>query len=140
ARLAGVAGVSISSSATFAGIVLATSITQLGSLACTNGLTLQGGEIHLAKPSLPNNLLFFGTEVLGGSGTIFFDTPLGNGAIASDALTIGPGVTVRTGTGSGGIISQYAGIENQGTISARGIGQGISINGLLTNEGLIEAR
>jgi RHS repeat-associated protein len=76
-------------------------------LTVQNGLTLAGGTITLAASVAQTALNFPGAQTLGGSGAIVFDgspdgfrnrlQPTGAGA----TLTMGPDVTIRTGTGSG---------------------------------------
>ncbi len=71
-----------------------------------------------------------GTQTIGGTGVIEFDgttQTFVNEVIAAAApLTIGPNVTVQTGT-AGGFIDP-SGFVNQGTISAQTPGQTLTIN------------
>jgi hypothetical protein len=117
----------------FDGVTLSENLTVLaGTLTVTNGLTLSGAALTLASSSSRQaDVLFLGTQTLGGSGEVLFagtDLPLnpnhlyvdGNGTPAGAAtLTIGPGISIH-GTASGNVIERSGNntIVNQGTISA----------------------
>lgn len=93
-------------------------------------------------------------QTLGGTGELVFDAlEVRNYAnsferfsriTTNSTLTIGPGVTVRTGTGDGQLgvrkaDGTYSTLVNQGTISARGAGRTITLAANLVNDGTVEA-
>jgi hypothetical protein len=121
-------------------------------LNMTNGLTLDGAVVEVAEGQISAS----GTQNLDGTGVIRFDAkdPPTNlfaepawapgGYLASgenSTLTVGPGITIETGSGSGniGYYASGAAIINQGLISANTPGQSITITGPFTNQGTIEA-
>lgn len=100
-----------------------------------NTITLLGGGAHVA---------FAGTQTLAGTGQLVFDGTSSFNNIrpsgAGSTLTLGPGITVRTGTRGGTIGSGGLSTINRGIISARTPGQTVTLLGTITNEGTIEAR
>src|ERR1051326_2506292 len=121
----------------------------------TNGLVLNGTVTIGSSGGQFSQLNFAGTQTLSGSGTVI----LGSGfesavrVITSGAtLTIGPGITVRGGAGSGlntavvGYHPNFGGpsdvnVINQGTISADVSGVGILIGGQsFINSGVLEMK
>ncbi|XAL99574.1 PEP-CTERM sorting domain-containing protein [Phycisphaeraceae bacterium D3-23] len=103
---------------------------------------VDGAEIH-AMPSAGTTFFQFTSEPqsITGVGAIVFDTPGTPGYISmshTGVLTLGAGVTLRTGTGSG-FINQGT-LVNQGTILAEGIGQTLHFADTLNNTGTIEVR
>ena len=114
-------------------IVNNTTLTVLNGLSFSNGASLTLNS----TASAPASLIMGNTETLGGQGQVVFNgnattTPgylrVGqNGQAAS--LTIGPNVSIATGTGSGVIGSGTNGsvISNQGSISAQSAGTGLTI-------------
>ena len=82
-----------------------------------------------------------------GTGEIVFDGP--GGQVGSQvirpggsgaSLTLGPGILVRTGTRGGTVGANGSITVNQGTISSRTMGRGISLAGNVDNLGMIEVR
>jgi hypothetical protein len=111
-------------------------VTVLDSLGFANDatLSLEGGA----------RLSFSGSQSITGSGQIAFNgasnvvTPNGD---SGTTLTIGPSVTVKTGTGSGTLGFATLGLVNQGTLSARTPGQTLTVTGAnWTNTGTLEAK
>ncbi|MHC4715379.1 MAG: hypothetical protein ACYS5V_00265 [Planctomycetota bacterium] len=120
-------------------------------LTVYDGLTLDGGVVALGRDTSPGSggtaLTFRGTQTLGGSGEVVFDGDwhgVDNLRIAADyggTLTIGPGVTVRTGQESGVVGGTGRNLINEGLISAQTPGQVITVTGdTWTNRGVLEAR
>jgi hypothetical protein len=120
----------------------------------TKGLTLAGGSIHFhdgtdqfSFSELANGV--GAAQALDGTGELVFDGPFGlpfgsttpvpTAITTSGPLTIAPGVTVRTGDGSGRIVGQNQTLTNNGTISARGADHSITIDANLVNNGTVEA-
>ena len=103
-----------------------------------SGLTLKGGTILLDSF---DNLIFAGTQTLGGSGTLTADY---NSVISlsgtSQTLTIGPDITIKS---SGGVLDVGSNsLINQGTLSGDatvGVGSGFTVNGTnWVNDGTIQ--
>lgn len=111
------------------------SLQNTSGLQIQNGLTLSNSTISLDGASA--DLQFTGAQTLGGNGQIIFNGPSGSisGGTATAPVTIGPGISISTGTGSGTISGQ---IINYGTLSASGTGQTLSIASL-TNHGTVNA-
>ncbi len=118
----------------------------------TNGLTLNG-TVTLGSDYIINALLFFGTQTLGGGGTVVFasaNTDIGDAVAAVNSgttLTIGPNITVEGGLGTIGYQSYWSGnstesdvsFVNQGTIISNVEGGSIGLDGgAWTNSGSIE--
>ncbi|HRY71301.1 MAG TPA: hypothetical protein P5304_25105 [Phycisphaerae bacterium] len=115
-------------------------------LSFRNGLTLSGATVTLNTGTLYNysNMLAENTQTLGGTGQVVFNGTIdsGNMLYASGAgatLTIGSGVTVKTGTKGGSVGTGGRTVVNQGTISAETTGKTLTIQGNWTNAGMIEA-
>lgn len=111
------------------------SLQNSSGLQIQNGLTLSNSTISLDGASA--DLQFTGAQTLGGNGQIIFNGPSGSisGGTATAPVTIEPGISISTGTGSGTISGQ---IINYGTLSASGTGQTLSIASL-TNHGTVNA-
>ena len=119
-------------------------------VAIDGGLTLDDANVYLGNTagSTYGQLDFYGTQTLGGTGTVVFGPNGSNGIdgsnFSSGTLTIGSGITVD-GT-SGSIAAGYYNTEaviNQGTIAADGSGGGaagtITINPTtFTDQGSLE--
>jgi hypothetical protein len=143
--------------ATLDNVTLGTDLTIVPSfkLSTLRGLTLTGNRI-----TIKNNLsqyyqgsglyMAYGEQTLGGTGEVVFD---GTGSAAvleteGAKLTIAPGITVRTGNGSGYVAGQdigtpgYGSINNQGTIRADGAGRKIEFTKFnnMSNTGRLEAK
>ncbi|KKM83100.1 hypothetical protein LCGC14_1312900, partial [marine sediment metagenome] len=86
-------------------------------------------------------LFFQGAQTLGGTADIVVDSVISLHHVAG-GLTIGPGITLRTGTSSGSIHgSGESPLVLQGTVSAQTSGQYFQVHGTtFTNEGLLEAK
>ncbi len=117
-----------------------------GTLTLAAGFSFDNGSIHFDSNS--TGLAFSGLTALNGTGEVVFDGGTETKAITvpSGNLTIGPNVTIRTGTGSGRInTSSNRDLINQGTLSAETSGRSIRYIGsisnsrLFVNEGLIRA-
>ncbi|HEV2296874.1 MAG TPA: hypothetical protein VGR35_23745 [Tepidisphaeraceae bacterium] len=120
-----------------------------------NGLTLandarvtitnNGSEFHQHSGLYMN----YGTQTLGGTGQVVFDGTGSSGMlrVSGAAVTVAPNILVRTGSGSGYIAGESAGItgngriNNEGTIRADGAGRRIEFRELdgFENTGRLEA-
>jgi hypothetical protein len=113
-----------------------------------NGLTLlNGSTITLANTGGgggASGLSFQGTQALGGTGTIVFagasDSNFVQPANSSTTLTIGPNITLRTGSHGGGIGNGFnlGAVMNNGTIQALTPGHSFSLHGAFTNSGTLD--
>ena len=121
-----------------------------GNLTLLNGRTLSlasdGGNAGLITTHPGRAALRFDTlSTIGGSGVISFDgnTPANAIYAIGNDITIGPGITVRTGS-EGGIVGHFNGLNrvvNEGTVLARTAGKTIEVRGPnFTNAGTLEAR
>jgi hypothetical protein len=136
---------------TLNGVTLLSNATvSTAKVTMTNGLTLGGSGMHadLINTTTPGNpsgvpgLEFSGTQTLGGSGDVVFEGGAANSATVrplSGTLTLGPGITIRTGTRGGIVGNTGLTTVNQGLISARTAGQTITLAGVIDNQGTIEA-
>src|SRR4051812_29231969 len=102
-------------------------ISGANTLVIQNGLTFgPGGAIGIGDPNGPppwyyGRLIAKGTQTIGGTGEIFFDSYFDVGfGMGSGTLTIGPGVTLRTNNTNGRIDNTFGTTDN-----------------LLVNQGLI---
>ncbi|MGN6367592.1 MAG: hypothetical protein ACTHN5_04960 [Phycisphaerae bacterium] len=126
-----------SNGGTFSNVTLASSY-----FYAANNLTL-AGNYTLNSGTYYANLYFTTSANLTGNGTVFFNGTYGSGGSISysgglAALTITPGVTVATGTGSGSL--SFNSLLNQGTISAQTASKSLSITGQnFTNAGSLQA-
>ena len=123
-------------------VVLATplTVTNFSSFALVNGLTLNS-TLMIASGANNTNLTAVGTQTIGGSGTIVFG---GTGfdfiQPSAGALTVGPNITIRSGSGGGTLGSATLSTTNQGTISSQTVGAGIMLVGApFTNQGYVQA-
>jgi hypothetical protein len=115
-------------------------------LSFTNGTSLaDAGSVSLAG-SDPNSdtILLLDSPTLSGTGQVTFDTAdpfradIRTSATAS-GLTIAPGITVRTGAGSGTVGQNTYPLLNQGTLSSPTPGSTLILTGTtITNTGTIE--
>ena len=124
--------------------------TTTAAVTITGGLTLDNANVYLGNTagSTYGQLDFYGTQTLGGTGTVVFGPNGSNGiygsTVSSGTLTIASGITVDGTTGA--IADGYYNSEtviNQGTIAADGSGGGadgsITINPTnFTNQGSLE--
>ncbi|MEM9413994.1 MAG: PEP-CTERM sorting domain-containing protein [Planctomycetota bacterium] len=107
----------------------------LGDTVLTNG-----AEIHF-QPNVATEVRFAEVQSILGDGDLVFDTPNSPTQVSlfnTGELTLGSGVTLRTGTGSGRVHSGI--LNNQGTILAQGNGNRIHLDLQVNNTGAIEAR
>ena len=89
--------------ATLSAVVLATPLTvnNFSTLALVNGLTLNSTTITIASAANNANLTAVGTQTIGGTGTIVFGgTGFDLMQPSAGALTIGPNITIKTGSGA----------------------------------------
>lgn len=137
-------------------VTLATDVTIVPNFQFTvrNGLTLSGNRItinnNLTQYYQRSGMYFtYGIQTLGGTGEIVFDGPGSAGVFEaySSILTIGPGITVRSGNSGGYIGGDSSGVGsgdiiNQGTIRADGAGHTLEFTGFNTfaNPGRLEAK
>ena len=130
-------------SGTFDGIVnLDADITVAngGTLTVTNGLVIGAGrKVTLASTGNGTQMSFFGAQSLSGAGQVLFGGSASSGVInGSGPLTIGAGISIRTGT-QGGSVSPFT-LINQGLISAETPGKILSISPTsFTNSGTAQA-
>ncbi|XAL98891.1 hypothetical protein OT109_15050 [Phycisphaeraceae bacterium D3-23] len=102
--------------------------------------TLVNNALIHFKPSGSTEARFAQVQSVLGNGEIVFDTPDAQAQISlgnSGELTLGPGVTLRTGDGSGRVHSGT--LHNAGTIRAQGPGQTLRLDVTLNNTGTLEA-
>ena len=137
---------------TLNGVTVASNLTVAGTLTVTNGLTLNNAALTLGTSTRSGELLFPGSQTLGGTGTILLGfanetsgvlSAQGGGSQATAAtLTIGPNITV-TNNYTASITVYYNGTDsiiNQGTINSAVSGESITITGAtVTNQGTIGA-
>ncbi len=133
-------------SATMSGVTVNGTLdlaTNNNDIDVTNGLTLNG-TTNIGNPSnssTAGELTFFGTQTLGGTGTINFGYYVQNELFtaSSSTLTIGSGLTI---TGKSGQINGNSPVINYGTINAETSSDTITIQSALpsfTNNGTVEA-
>ncbi|KPJ58544.1 MAG: hypothetical protein AMJ46_14050, partial [Latescibacteria bacterium DG_63] len=133
------------------GVTLNASMTLTGShslVTVQNDLVL-GGTVYLNSNAGGSGLtdgtrlVFEGDSTLSGAGTVVFGGLNSNSwlrAIPGHTLTIGPGVTIRTGDRGGTVGYEGTALVNQGTIRAETAGHMLIIAGSgLYNEGILEA-
>jgi hypothetical protein len=145
-----------SSDGTLDGVTLNTDITlQQGAVVTVlNGLTLNGTATLTRTTNNPSTSNYTGinflngSQTLGGTGEVLFTgigwqsttawwvRPTGTGE-----LTIGPNITIKTGTAPGTIGSPTLPLIIQGTISAETAGKTIVVTGsTITNDGTVLAK
>jgi hypothetical protein len=116
------------------------------SITVSGGLTLSNHNINFVSGSR----MTFGQSTLGGTGQVIVNSrPFSSGfstdLYGSSTLTIGPDVTVRTGTYSGGSGQMRLGTPtlgwfvNEGTVSAQTANMQIELRGNWTNTGTLIA-
>jgi filamentous hemagglutinin len=129
------------STATFDAVTLADDLTVVNqTLTLQNGLTLSNAALHLQE-SVSASLTLDSSQTIGGTGAVVFDGTSSSGASLTGAYTatIGPGITVRTGTGNG--VLSATGLVNQGIVSAAAPATTLTISSAsVTNAGTFEAR
>jgi len=111
----------------------------------TDGLTLSEGSITFSSAGaiFDNRLDFVGDQTLAGTGKVVFDGTFANGWFRplNGALTIAPGITVQTGTQTGGVGDPNYGLVNQGTLSAQTAGTTLYVSGKnWVNQGILQAK
>ena len=102
-----------------------------------------GGDTYIYV-SAPTTIAGTGQIVFDGASVLYSTLGCG-GNYPNAALTLGPGVTVKTGVGSGtvgsmGTYNYPLTLVNQGTISAETAGQTLRIGGAWTNQGVIQLK
>ena len=120
-----------------------------GSLLPTDGLvvndtlSLQGAQNSGASVTW---ILSYQAQTISGNGEIVFDRSSATATknfishAAGGALTLGPDITVRTGTGDGVFSVGFGGsIVNQGLVSAGTSGRTITVGGGFQNDGTVES-
>ena len=118
-------------------------VQNVGEVTVFNGLELNG-TATLESFGSWTRILFSGSQILTGTGEVVFGGSHDINTIyalnSGDILTIGPGITIRTGTRGGQVGSSNRGLINQGTIISETSSRRIYIYGdNWVNEGLIEA-
>jgi hypothetical protein len=118
-------------------------MTMGGNPVVQNGLTLNGTASIEVDSGFTTGMTFSGTQALNGNGTVVFNGTSSAGFVqasgAASVLTIGPNITIRTGTRGGSIGSSGTSLINQGTISAQTASQTLTVNGTVTNSGTTRA-
>ena len=98
-------------------------------LALVNGLTLNS-TLTIASSVSFTNLNAVGTQTIDGTGTVVFGgTGFDNIQPSAGVVTIGPNITIQTGSGGGTLGSAALGTTNRGTISSQTAGAGIVLAG-----------
>ncbi len=120
------------------GVTLAGTLQENGgSVAITNGLSLNSGQVELASDA---SLNFNGTQTLGGMGDLLFSdtsSPTINVGGNGNVLTIGPNITVHGNSGE--IDGGSSSFINEGTINAdTGAGE-LVVSGNFSNSGALNA-
>ncbi|MCY2952434.1 MAG: hypothetical protein NTU53_10705 [Planctomycetota bacterium] len=122
-------------SASLDGVTLGADVRVKGLMSVENGTKLAGGRYVI-----DGGQMYVYTPVMEGTGEIVFGAAVGYNTVIGDmpSFTIGEGMIVRTGNGSGAIIGRNTTI-NKGLISAP-MGGGVAVSGWpFINEGVIEA-
>jgi hypothetical protein len=104
-----------------------------GGFFVSNRLTLEDTTVHLYGTSTTG---LRGSGTLDGTGRILFDGT-SNGVIGDFALTIGPGISIETGTRGGTIGADGASIVNKGTVISSS-SFGLRLLGDWDNQGTIK--
>jgi hypothetical protein len=129
---------------TLDGVTLAgTTRVWIGTVQVLHGLTLNNATVNIdgVFSTTGATLSFPGNQTLGGTGEVVFAGPPGAAQPAGGTLTIGPGVTVRTGGADGALGAAGNGLANQGTVSAQTANKTLAVYGdAITNDGTMEAR
>jgi hypothetical protein len=124
------AGQVVVTAATFDSVTLASNLAVSNTyLSVRNGLTLADSTITLTGTTATAALTPIGTQTVGGTGAIVYDgtyNPTANVA-GNSTLTLAPGITVRTGTAGGGIITSGT-VINQGVIASQTSGKTLGIS------------
>jgi hypothetical protein len=151
ATLTGAGSVTLDGSLVGVTIANTVRVTNGAHVTVTGGLTLNGGIISLGGANNSSALSMQESQTLGGIGDIVFDGvstgPLptstlfvGSGA-SGNTLTIDPGITIRTGLGSGNVGldtgAPYGQIVNKGLIWAQTDGRSIRLAGKWKNQGVL---
>jgi autotransporter-associated beta strand protein len=106
-----------------------------------NGLQLNS-NFTITGGVTVSSIAFNGTQSLIGNGTIIYGGTGGSLSIfpTGGTLTIGSGITIRTGTNGGNLGNNGTAILNQGTISGQTAGKTLSITGVgWSNTGTLQA-
>jgi len=103
-----------------------------------NSATVQIG----ATPYGSGSMIFSGTQTLGGTGKILLQGDRGETSSvysSSGTLTIGPNISIATGSNLGTVGNTTGSIVNNGVISSPVSGVTLTIAGTFTNNGTIQA-
>jgi hypothetical protein len=128
-------------------VVLTGDVT-VGRASYLYGLDLAGYTLSLGSAQPANALLTFtnsAQSILGAGGSIVFNFPNHQGEILADGsnVTIGAGVTIRTGTGDGVLFGdQFHGGQwiNHGIVASDVVGRQLSLNQFTNaSDGLVHA-
>lgn len=124
------------------------------SLTIRNGLTLNSGKVYLGDgvTNAVSNMLWDGTQTIGGTGEVVFNSPGGTPSLTTAwhtlspfTLTLGSAVTVRSATPGWFVVGSYGpmldSVINNGTFSADAAGSTLVLAtpGTLTNNGTLRA-
>ena len=125
-----------------------------GSLTIRNGLTLNSASIHLGDgmtPNTPSGMNWDGTQTIGGTGEIVFNSPTGNTSLTTSwhatggwTLTIDKNITVRADTPGWFVLGSYGttpdSVINNGTLQANAANAMLFVNtaGSFTNNGTLK--
>ncbi len=107
-------------------------------LRIENNVTFDGGTVSIVG-ARSSRIVLSDTQSISGHGEIVFDGQGNENRLIGDDLTIGEGVTIRTGMGSGQIGLYRSPLNNEGTISAQTPGQEISVKATFANSGTLKA-
>jgi len=127
----------------FTDVTLATSLDIQAAIAGLNGtFTMSGNPTVriIGAAGTTSGFAQSGPVSISGAGTITFENAASSDSHvrSSGALTIGPGITIKTVTGAGNVSGTT--VNNQGLLSAGASGKNLIVDGALTNTGTIEAR
>ena len=124
-------------------------LTGSHSLVTVRNNLILGGTVYLNSNAGGSGLtdgtrlVFEGDSTLSGAGTVVFGGLNSNSwlrATPGHTLTIGPGITIRTGDRGGTVGYAGTGVVNQGTIRAETGAERLTFTGSGTfNEGFLEA-
>ena len=96
--------------------------------------------LTIASAANDANLTAVGTQTIGGTYDRFGGTGFDFIQPSAGVLTVGPNITIQTGSGAGTLGSPALSTTNQGTISSQTAGAGIFISGApFTNQGYVQA-
>ncbi|MGE5609428.1 MAG: hypothetical protein ACM359_09250 [Bacillota bacterium] len=119
------------------------SVAGHATLGIVGSVDLVDSRITLGDSSYYSSLEFLADGTLSGSNAVVsFEGPMASIVQTYGQATLGPGLTLQTGSASGQIVGRFnATVVNYGTVAARGSGKQISfdVNKGFTNKGVLEA-